>query len=81
MLHILNCYEIAKLNHPMAALEALIQHQTRSQLVWECKQNLILLAKHNKATLVWMPGHRGIAGNKKADALAREGSANTFTGC
>jgi hypothetical protein len=63
-----------------AALKALICHQTRSQLVWECKQNLILLAEHNKVTLEWVPGHRRIAGNEKADALAREGSANTFTG-
>jgi hypothetical protein len=50
------------------------------RLVWECKQNLILLAKHNKVTLVLVPGYRGIAGNEKADALARKGSANTFTG-
>jgi ribonuclease HI len=55
-------------------------HQIRSQLLWECKQNLIYLAKRNKVTLVWVPGHRGIAGNEKAGALAREGSANTFTG-
>jgi hypothetical protein len=27
-----------------------------------------------------VPGHRGIAGNDKADALAKERSANTFTG-
>jgi hypothetical protein len=58
-----------------------MQHKTRSQLVWECKQNLIYLAKCNKVTLLWVPGHRGIADNKKADALAREGSAaNTFSG-
>jgi ribonuclease HI len=68
------------LSDSQAALKALIQHQTRSQVVWECKQNLILLAKCNKVTLVWVPGHRGIAGNEKVDAMAREGSANTFTG-
>jgi hypothetical protein len=27
-----------------------------------------------------VPGHRRIAGNKKVDALARKGSANTFNG-
>jgi hypothetical protein len=27
-----------------------------------------------------VPGHRGTVGNEKADALAREGSANTFIG-
>jgi ribonuclease HI len=57
-----------------------MRHQTRSQLVWECKQSLIFLAKRNKVILVWVPGHRGIAGNKTAEALVREGSANTFTG-
>jgi ribonuclease HI len=54
--------------------------QTRSQLVWECKQNLILLTKRNKVTLVWVPGHWGIDGIEKADALAREKSENTITG-
>jgi ribonuclease HI len=46
----------------------------------ECKQNLILLAECNKVSLVWVPGHWGIADNEKADALAREGSTKTFTG-
>jgi ribonuclease HI len=68
------------LSDSQAAFKALMRHQTGSQLVWECKQNLIYLAKRNKVTLVWVPGHQGIAGNEKAGALAREGSANTFTG-
>jgi hypothetical protein len=39
-------------------------------------------AKCNKATLVLVPGHRGIAGiadDEKADALERKRSAKTFT--
>jgi ribonuclease HI len=74
------CKRIHILSDSQAALKALIQHQTRSQLVWECKQNLILPAKRNKVTLAWVPGHWRIAGNEKADVLARKGSANSFTG-
>jgi ribonuclease HI len=68
------------LSDNQAAFKALTCHQTRSQLVWECRQNLILLEKRNKVTLVWVPEHWGIAGNEKADALVRKGSAKTFTG-
>jgi len=39
-----------------------------------------LLAKSNKVTLVWGPDYNGRTGNKLADALAGERSANTFTG-
>jgi hypothetical protein len=40
------------LSDSQAALKALLCHQTRSQPVRECKQNLILVVKRNKVTLV-----------------------------
>jgi hypothetical protein len=51
-----------------------------SQLVWDCLQNVLLLEKCNKFALLWLPGHRGIVGNERSDALARKGSAIAFTG-
>jgi ribonuclease HI len=55
-----------------ATLKELTCYHTRSQLAWECKQNLILLAKHNTITFVWVPGHQGIAGNEKSRCLGKE---------
>jgi hypothetical protein len=60
-------------------ISTLLNH---SQLVWDCLQNLIPLAKRNKVILVWLPCHGGVhvVGNERADALPRKGSANVFTG-
>ena len=38
------------------------------------KKSLQNLAQHHHIVLQWIPGHCGIAGNEKADALAKEGS-------
>ena len=44
-------------------------------------QTLNALAKLNRVSLEWEPGHRGILGNEKnADSLARKGSQIPFTG-
>lgn len=68
------------LSDSQAALKALACCRITSKLVWDCLQNLKLLAKRNKVTLVWVPGHKGIAGNERADELARMGSETPFTG-
>jgi ribonuclease HI len=63
-----------------AAIRALGKHQITSKLVWDCRQFLIQLARHNRVQLIWVPGHGGTAGNEMADLLARTGSEHPFIG-
>lgn len=68
------------LSDSRAALMALGSYEIKSQIVLCCLNKLIELSKINKITLLWVPGHRGIEGNERADALARKGSSGTFIG-
>ncbi|KAJ8909698.1 hypothetical protein NQ315_002738 [Exocentrus adspersus] len=63
-----------------AALHALKSPRITSQVVLECTNSLAELGQRNKVRLVWVPGHCGVTGNEEADALARKGSSDTFTG-
>ncbi|KAJ8913990.1 hypothetical protein NQ315_008982 [Exocentrus adspersus] len=64
----------------LAALHALKSPRITSQVVLECTNSLAELGQRNKVRLVWVPGHCGVTGNEEADALARKGSSDTFTG-
>lgn len=57
-----------------AALKALELRRTNSHLVSECKETLQQLPSLNRVTLIWVLGHEGIAGNERADELARRES-------
>ena len=63
-----------------AALRALGALTFKSKLVLECRRNLNKLGSQCQLTLVWVPGHRGIAGNEAADELAKRGSETDFIG-
>lgn len=71
---------ICILSDSQAALQALNTYTCNSKLVWECILALKKLALCNRVNLYWIPGHAGLEGNEIADELARNGSANRFTG-
>jgi ribonuclease HI len=63
-----------------SALMALAAFECHSQLVYECVQRLSTVGEHNELHIVWVPGHRGIAGNEVADRLAKQGAARRMCG-
>lgn len=68
------------LSDSQAALQAIASWRFNSKLVLECRQHLDALSATNRVELGWVPGHKGVEGNERADALAREGSAVPLTG-
>lgn len=71
---------ITILSDSQAALGALSSCVMSSRLVWECYNALCALSRLNTVSLGWVPGHRGIEGNERADKLAKEGAMTPFTG-
>ena len=79
LLHRKNC-SIAICSDSLAAINAALAHKATSGLVTDAMSALKILAIYNSLRLIWVPGPCGIAGNEKADALAKQASASYFTG-
>lgn len=58
-----------------AALKAIDRSYVKSSLTKKCLRMIDKVCDNNKVTLTWIPGHRNIDGNEKADLLARQGSS------
>ncbi|XP_049316976.1 uncharacterized protein LOC125779747 [Bactrocera dorsalis] len=71
---------IAILSDSQAALKAISSYEIKSRLVQECRERLNSLAEKNQVHLIWVPGHKGIAGNELADELARTAASTRMVG-
>ncbi|XP_049316943.1 uncharacterized protein LOC125779713 [Bactrocera dorsalis] len=71
---------IAILSDSQAALKAITSYEVKSLLVLECIERLNNLAECNQVHLIWVPGHKGIAGNELADKLARSAASASMVG-
>jgi len=71
---------VAICSDSQAALKSLSSAKVTSALVAQTVDELQLLSVHNKLRLLWVPGHCDFEGNEKADLLAKQASASSFTG-
>ena len=68
------------LSDSLSAIQAINSTRTKSRMIADIISQLNILGSSHTVHLCWVPGHEGVAGNERADELAREGSANAPQG-
>uniref|UniRef100_A0A0K8UXW6 RNase H type-1 domain-containing protein n=1 Tax=Bactrocera latifrons TaxID=174628 RepID=A0A0K8UXW6_BACLA len=62
---------IAILSDSQVMLKTIFSYEIKSVLVQECRERLNSRAERNQVHLIWVPGHRDVAGNELVNELAR----------
>lgn len=70
----ISCRDIRIFSDSQAALKSLASASTNSTTVHNCRSSLNEMAEQFNIHLIWVPGHRDVPGNCKADELAKNGT-------
>ena len=66
---------IALITESMSVMQSLQNPAVRNKTKLSCINQVNSVAQSNQLALIWVPGHPGIHGNKKADEMANIGAA------
>ena len=66
---------IALITESMSVMQSLQNPAVRNKTKLSCINQINSVAQSNQLALIWVPGHSGIHGNKKADEMANIGAA------
>ena len=72
--NIISCKDIRIFSDSQASLKSLASVSTNSRTVHDCQSSLKEMTEQFNIHLIWVPGHRDIPGNCKADELAKNGT-------
>ena len=72
--NVISARDIRIFSDSQAAIKSLESTSINSLVALDCRSSLVEMAEQFNIHLCWVPGHRDIPGNCKADELAKEGT-------